>query len=186
MNTERVKKFNGSIFISGFMASGKSTIGQEIAKELEMPFTDLDAVIVEKEGKSINQIFSEDGEAYFREKEWQYLLELTQTQKGVISLGGGALQNQRIVDHLKIYGILVFIDTPFDEIVNRVARNDKRPILWDEDGKIKSKQTLYDELKTLYLGREKYYKQAQVSVNTSSLSVVEAAQKAIKKISRHV
>ncbi|MAO64415.1 MAG: shikimate kinase [Balneola sp.] len=186
MNAERIKKFSGSIFISGFMASGKSTIGRQMAQELELPFYDLDDVIVEKEGRSINRIFEDDGEAYFREKEWQYLLELTQTTKGVISLGGGALQNQRVVDHLKIYGILVFIDTPFSEIVERVARNDKRPILWDENGKIKSKQTLYDELKTLYLSREKYYNQAQVSVNTSSLSAAEAAQKAIQKISRHV
>ncbi|MDZ7756115.1 MAG: shikimate kinase [Rhodohalobacter sp.] len=111
---------------------------------------------------------------------------IDRNHKGVISLGGGALQNQRIVDHLKIYGILVFIDTPFDEIVERVACNDQRPILWDSDGKIKSKQTLYDELKALYLSREKYYKQAQVSVNTSSLSAAKAAQKAIQKISRHV
>ncbi|HBQ60002.1 MAG TPA: chorismate mutase, partial [Balneolaceae bacterium] len=121
MNAERIKKFSGSIFISGFMASGKSTIGRQMAQELELPFYDLDDVIVEKEGRSINRIFEDDGEAYFREKEWQYLLELTQTTKGVISLGGGALQSQRVVDHLKIYGILVFIDTPFSAIVERVA-----------------------------------------------------------------
>ncbi|MDZ7756116.1 MAG: shikimate kinase [Rhodohalobacter sp.] len=82
MNEERVKKFKGSIFISGFMASGKSTIGRMIAEQLELPFVDLDDVIVEKEGKSINQIFEDKGEAYFREKEWQYLLELTETTKG--------------------------------------------------------------------------------------------------------
>jgi shikimate kinase len=187
MNKERLRNFKQSIFICGFMASGKSTIGRSIAHKLEFPFIDLDDVIVEKEKRTINEIFDEEGEDYFREKEWKYLLEITQTKKGVISLGGGALQNQRVVDHLKIYGLLVFIDTPLDEIVKRVAANDKRPILWDESGKIKSNETLYEELKTLYLSREKYYKQAQVSVKTSpSETADEIAEKAIQKISRHV
>ncbi|MDR9414868.1 MAG: shikimate kinase [Gracilimonas sp.] len=186
MIKDRLKAFKGSIFICGFMASGKSTIGKKIAHNLEMPFYDLDQVIVENEGKSINQIFSEEGESYFRKKEWEYLLELTQNVKGVISLGGGALQNQRIVDHLKVYGILVFIETPLEQIVERVAANDKRPILWDENGKIKSKGTLFNELKALYLEREKYYKQAQLSVDTSTLSIAEVVQLAVQKISRHV
>ncbi|WP_020401952.1 shikimate kinase [Gracilimonas tropica] len=187
MNIERLKNFKQSIFITGFMASGKSTIGRMIAEKIGFNFIDLDAYIVEKEGSSINTLFSERGEAYFREKEWEYLLEITQTQKGVIALGGGALHNQRVVDHLKIHGLLLFIDTSMSKIVDRVASASERPVLWDDQGKIKSNETLYAELKTLYSKREKFYKQAQVRIETASFQTAdEVAEAAIQKIARHV
>lgn len=187
MNSYRLGKFEGSIFVCGFMASGKSTLGEKIARKLEWDFLDLDQVIEEREGKSINQIFRENGEPYFRKKEWEYLLDLTRTFKGVVSLGGGALHDQKVVDHLKVSGLLVFVETPFEEIIERVRNNHERPILFNEGGEIKSKETLKEELKTLYSSREGLYKQAQISINTSIFtSIEEMAEKAIEKITRHV
>ena len=187
MNSYRLERFKDSIYVCGFMASGKSTLGKALAEKLEREYCDLDDVIVEREGKSIRDIFNEHGEEYFREKEWEYLLDLTRNFKGVVSLGGGALQNQRIVDHLKVNGLLLFVDTPLEQIVDRVLSSNERPILFNNDGKIKSRETLFTELKALYSGREKFYKQAQIGIKTPLFSSVEEmTEAAIEKIIRHV
>ncbi len=187
MNEYRLKKFDGSIYICGFMATGKSTIGRLIAKELEKPFLDLDTVILNKEGCSISEIFRKYGEEYFREKEFEALLELTRNFKGVVALGGGALQNQQVVDHLKVHGLLVYIKTPLDIIVERVLRNTKRPIVLNNEGKIKPKETLFKELKALYLSRNPLYEQAQIKIESSGLESKEGQAKLlIEKLKRYV
>lgn len=187
MNSYRLERFKDSIYVCGFMASGKSTLGKALATKLKREYRDLDEVIIEREGKSIRNIFDEEGEEYFREKEWEYLLDLTRHFKGVVSLGGGALQNQRIVDHLKVNGLLLFVDTPLEQITDRVLDSSERPILFNEDGKIKSRESLFTELKALYSGREKFYKQAQVGLKTALFSSVEEmTEAAIEKITRHV
>ncbi len=187
MNGNRLERLDGSIYLCGFMASGKSTLGKALAKELKWDFRDLDSVIEQKESMAITEIFREKGEAYFREKEREYLLSLTMEFKGIVALGGGALQDQRIVDHLKVHGLLVFVDTPMEQIVERVYESEERPILFDESGKIKSKETLFTELKTLYSGRIEFYKQAQITIKTSLFTSVQEMAEAVKdKILRHV
>lgn len=187
MNNYRLARFKDSIFMCGFMGTGKSKIGYELSKSLDFPFIDLDNYIEEQEGSTISEIFKEKGENYFREKEWEYLLKLTRSFKGVIALGGGALHNQRVVDHLKLHGLLVFIDTHMDIILRRVMRNKKRPILLDESGKLKSEETLFRELKTLYSSRKALYEQAQIKFeNDESLDIKDKVQKVIEKIKRHV
>lgn len=187
MNDYRLRKFEDNIFLCGFMATGKSTIGRIISKKLNKSFKDLDKVIIEKEKKSIKEIFDEKGEVYFRDKEWEYLLELTRTFKGVVALGGGALQNQRIIDHLKLHGLLVYIKTPIDIIVERVLRNTKRPIVLDAQGKIKSKETLFTDLKALYSKRVNLYEQSQIILDSTGYETKEEqAQNLIEKLKRYV
>lgn len=183
----RFKFYDQSLYVTGFMASGKSTLAKALAVELDMDHEDLDHFIEQKEGRSIQAIFDENGEEYFRKKEREYLIELTHNFKGVISLGGGALQDQMIVDHLKVNGLLVCIKAPFDEIIERVKNSTERPILYNEDGKIKPDETLKTELKTLYSSRLKFYEQAQIKINSSDYgSKNEMVKAAIGKIKRHV
>ena len=187
MRSNRLERFKGNIYICGFMASGKSTLGKFLADRMEWDYRDLDKVIEEGENMSINKIFRDEGEDYFRKKEQEYLIELSGRFKGIISLGGGALQNQHIVDHLKVSGLLIFVDTPLDTIVERVMESDHRPILFDDKGEIKSKETLFTELKALYSEREKFYKQAQIKLDSSLYPKKEQMIKAaIDKITRHV
>ncbi|RNC85596.1 MAG: shikimate kinase [Balneola sp.] len=187
MNDYRLNRFQGSIFLTGFMASGKSTIGRLVAELINRPFVDLDEIIEEKERKSIKDIFKEEGEKYFRDKEREYLLELTKNFSGVIALGGGALQNQRIIDQLKLRGLLVLIKIPLEVIIERVSRNKNRPITLDAEGKIKSRETLLNELKSLYLSREGLYSQAQITVESDGYRPKEEiAQILIEKLKRHV
>ncbi|SMO54378.1 shikimate kinase [Gracilimonas mengyeensis] len=176
-----------TIFLSGFMASGKSTLGKVLAQKLECPFLDLDDVIEEREGKEIREIFDKEGEPYFRQKEREYLLELAKDFEGVLSLGGGASQDQGIIEKLKAEGILIFLDTPMEQIVERVLNSNERPILFDENGKRKTKEALFAELKALYSDREKFYKQAPLCIDTTAFSSVEEmAEATIDKINRHV
>jgi len=187
MNLYRLKKFAESFFIVGFMATGKSSIGKILAKELDRPFLDLDEYIAQKEGCSIKEIFTSRGEAYFRDREWRSLLEVTQNFRGVIALGGGALHNQQVVDHLKLFGLLVFLKTPMNVIVDRIERNKKRPIVLDEHGEIKSRETLFSELESLYLKREHLYNQAQIILESTGYeSKEEQAAKLIEKLQRYV
>ena len=187
MNEYRLQQYKGSIYLCGFMGAGKSTIGKQLAKSLELPFKDLDKEIEVNEQKTISELFSEKGEAYFREKEWEVLLDLTRTFKGILALGGGALHNQQVIDHLKLYGLLVFIDTPLQRIVRRVLRNPHRPIVRKPDGSLKSKEELLGELKSLYSTREAFYSQAQIQVSTRAYKTSsEAVPTIIEKIKRHV
>ena len=187
MNEYRLKNYKGSFFICGFMGAGKSTIGKLLAKELALPFRDLDTYIEEKENCQVSEIFQNKGEEYFRAKEWEYLLELTRNFVGVISLGGGALQNQQIVDHLKLHGLLILIDLPLEVIVSRIRKNKKRPIVIDKDGELKTEQKLLNELKVLYSTRLEFYKQAQIKLITNG---TEDSQNLIpvliNKIKKHV
>lgn len=164
MNENRLKHFNQSIFLTGFMAVGKSSIGEVLAQRLNLPFTDIDSRIEKTVGKPIRYIFKEEGEAFFRQKEWEQVQEVTRTFRGVVALGGGALHNQQVVDHLKNHGVLVFVKAPMEVIIERVMRNKKRPVVLDTSGKLKSPETLFRELNTLYLKRIGYYNQAQITL----------------------
>lgn len=187
MTPELNQTLKGSIYLCGFMASGKSKLGKALASKLDLEFRDLDTEIVEREQRSIREIFEEQGEASFRRIEWECLLELTRSFTGVVALGGGSLQNQQIVDHLKVHGLLIFLETPLEVITERVSRNTRRPFLYDEKGNIKSRETLFKQLKSLYSERISFYKQAQITLDTSLFSSVEEkTDEVIKKIKRHV
>ncbi len=171
------------IYLTGFMAAGKSSVGRALANELNLPFLDLDKYLEEKENRRITQIFQKNGEAYFREKERQYLKELARSYKGILALGGGSLQNQNIVNLLKETGILVYIETPTDVTLERVLRNTKRPIVLDKNGKLKPKEVLKKELDTLFETRKKFYNQADIKIfSEGNLTHSKVAQKIIKKM----
>ncbi len=187
MNEHRLNRFEGSFYLSGFMGAGKSSIGRLLAKELGLEFRDLDEYLEQKEKTTIPEIFKTKGENYFRQKEWENLLDLTRTFKGVVALGGGALHNQHIIDHLKLNGLLIYIDVPMDVILTRVLNNPKRPIVRDEHGEIKSRETLKRELEALYSKRIEFYKQVEVKVITSGYENKNlVVKRLIDKIKKHV
>ena len=184
---ESINNLPERLFLSGFMGTGKSTIGRELARELELSFADLDTMIEEEAGKPIPDIFEQQGEEAFRRLEKEMLLRAIREYEGVLSLGGGALHNQHVVDHLKINGLLIFIETPFSVILDRILQHDNRPLLLDEDGKMKDREVLEDELKQLYEQRLPLYRQAEITLQTDNQSSVEEATAAlIKKIRNHV
>jgi len=175
------------IFICGFMGAGKSTIGEALAEKMDLPFYDLDAFIEEQAGRSIPDIFKLEGEKKFRQHERSALLEIIRKRKGIIALGGGTLQNQHLVDHIKVNGTLVFIKASMETILQRVMRHENRPMLWNDKGEMKSKKKLRKDLKVLYNQRLPLYEQAEITINCEDFSSVEAlTDQLFKKIRYHV
>jgi shikimate kinase len=123
------------IYLTGFMASGKSTVGPKAAARLGRPFLDLDRLITAHDGRSIPAIFDEDGEEHFRALETQMLHRTTETEDPVVALGGGALVDDANRAFAKEHGRVVYLEVPVDTILERVANDDtRRPLLEDDTG----------------------------------------------------
>ena len=159
------------------MGSGKTTIGRVLAKELDLPFYDLDEIIENETGQTIPDIFKNRGESGFRKVERECLMNLIKNAHGVIALGGGALQNQMIVDHVKLYGWLIFIRTPVDVIVNRLHKKDGRPMV---DGQ--NMESLRSQIQALFEQRMPLYEQAPISAESDNRPVEEIAKEIINKL----
>jgi shikimate kinase len=159
------------------MGSGKSTIGRALAEMTGMDFIDLDDLIVEHEKITIPEIFAQKGEEGFRAIEKELLIRHAQNIKGVLALGGGALQNQDLVNHLKLHGWLVFLNASEDILFNRLKSADGRPMLSNTET-----EDLKNRIRTLLDERLPYYRQAHVTVQTGSLKRKDVAVKIIKKL----
>jgi shikimate kinase len=110
------------VFLSGFMAAGKTTTGRELAHRLGVPFVDLDASIVRRAGRPIADLFALHGEEVFRDLESAELMRVAAIDPVVVALGGGTLErpaNRRLVEEA---GVLVWLDTPRSTILSRLDR----------------------------------------------------------------
>ncbi len=165
------------VFLCGMMGSGKSTIGKALATELNVPFTDLDLLIEKHEERTIPEIFELEGEAAFRKIEQQLLIKHVQDIEGVLSLGGGSLQNQQVTDHVKLHGWLIFINAPRPVLLNRLKRSDKRPMLTSSQEENRS-----DIIDRLMKQRLPYYSQAHITVNSGGMKKKEIIDTIIQKL----
>lgn len=119
-----------TIYLTGFMGSGKSHIGQRLAEVLGLPFLDLDEAIEENTGKTINNIFAEEGEAAFRELETAALRQTAELPPTVVSTGGGAPCFNENMDWMNQQGTTIFLDPPVSVLVQRLdTGRDHRPLL---------------------------------------------------------
>jgi shikimate kinase len=161
----------GNIVLFGFMGTGKTRIGQELARRLDMTFVDMDDLIVERAGKSIPRIFAEDGEDIFREMERKLVSELSRESGYVVATGGGVIKNS---DNVKAYaatGLLVCLTASPEVIFERVKDDDNRPLL-NTDDKMAVIRKLLDE-------RKKLYATIANQVDTSGLTPAEIADKIV-------
>lgn len=116
------------IFLIGFMGCGKSLIGRTLAYSLDLPFYDQDRLIEEKLDKKIPIIFDQYGESYFRDKEYQVLIELSQRDLGVFSGGGGVVTQGRSRFLIKKNFKVLFLDVSPELLWDRVKMSD-RPLV---------------------------------------------------------
>src|SRR6266540_1578720 len=123
------------IFLIGFMGSGKTHWGKQVAQRLSLPFFDLDEVIVAAEQRTIPDIFSESGEEYFRGKEREVLEDLVDKNTNmVLSCGGGTPCFFNNIEFMKKYGTAVWLNTHVDVLLHRLMKQRvKRPLLKDID-----------------------------------------------------
>lgn len=166
-------------------ASGKSTLGKLLAKQLETPFFDLDNEIVRAEGLEITEIFSSKGENYFRAIERKCLLELINTPGGfVLATGGGAPCFYDNMLRMNNHGITIFIDVGVDDVYKKLLIKGihKRPLL-----KNREDQDLFAELKSKLFERKEFYEQSKICVKqnlgeiTNRVNQIIFAIKALKE-----
>ncbi|MEX2455872.1 MAG: shikimate kinase [Balneolaceae bacterium] len=163
------------IFLCGMMGSGKSTIGKRLAARLNVPFRDLDKLITQQESMSIPGIFSQKGEDYFRETERNLLIKECERTKGVMALGGGSLQNQQVVDHLKLVGRLVFLKVPQSVLLKRLKSGRNRPML--------SETNIEQKINQLLTERNPFYEQAEITISIGTESHNRVVDNLVKKLS---
>ena len=165
-NLSELKKKN--ICIIGLMGSGKSIIGKDLSKYLNIKFYDTDKEIELKTKKSINKIFKEDGEKYFRDIEEKICIKLLGQDNCVISLGGGSIINKNIRKVIKKNSYSIYLQVKLINLMHRLKSSKKRPLLNKKENK---KELLED----LYNDRKKFYEDADfiVSNNNDKLQVLE-------------
>ncbi len=118
-----------NILLIGFMGTGKTTVSDELSKEMGVPEVDMDAWLVEKAHMSISDIFDKFGEEYFRDMETECVKELSGQGGKIISCGGGAVLRQQNVEYMKEKGVIVLLTARPETILERVKDSSDRPIL---------------------------------------------------------
>jgi shikimate kinase len=165
------------IFITGFMAAGKTTVAAALAQRLDWPMLDLDQFIAEREGRSIGSIIEEEGEARFREIEERALCEALENDAArIIALGGGTWTSERnraaIAEH---NALTIWLDAPFELCWQRITGDQAvvRPIAQD-----------FTQARRLYDSRREQYKLADlriaVSAKQSALMIVAKIESSIR------
>ena len=122
-----------NLTLTGMMGVGKSTIGKNLAKKLNYKFIDVDKLIEIKEGSSINFIFKNKSESYFRKIENDITLSELKNDNSVISLGGGAFLNNAIRRSAKKLSVSFWLDLPVEALIKRLKKNSQRPLLFKKN-----------------------------------------------------
>ncbi|MFC0522633.1 shikimate kinase [Pontibacillus salicampi] len=130
-----------TIFLIGFMGSGKSSIGEALAKQINKPSLDSDKLVEEVNQETIPAIFNREGEAGFRVKETS-ALERAAMKDAVISTGGGIVERPQNKVIMNQNGIIIYLHTAFETIVDRLKEDETRP-LWNQD--LEKRKALYEK-----------------------------------------
>ena len=162
------------IFLIGFMGCGKTHWGKEISRKMKIPFFDLDAKIEESEGKTIEEIFEEKGEEYFRHLEKEVLYLITESHDTfVMATGGGTPCFFNNVDYLKKHGTVIWINCSVDCLYKRlVIEKERRPLI----SKIPIEQ-LRTYIVKKFSNRKIFYQQANIILNEDDINVDQVLDK---------
>ena len=167
------------------MASGKTATAKAMGKIFQSGFVDLDAEIEIDEGKSISQIFEDHGEDYFRRIERRTVIKVINEAPKIISLGGGALQNQELLDKVKANAILIFIRPDFEQIFKRLINSRKRPLIARVWAESINTDIAKERIKNVYLTRLPLYEQAHITQKVeSNWSPYQVARKILDQVSQ--
>lgn len=155
------------IFLIGFMGSGKTTIGEQLAIRLNYKFIDMDDYIVENEVRSINDIFEKDGEDVFRKIEQRAVHNLCKIDNVVIGSGGGAPCFFDNMDQMNKYGETFYLKMDTNGLVGRLYNaTNERPLV-----KGKSKTELKEFIDEILIKREPFYSKAKYTIQAENMRV---------------
>ena len=179
-------KHHSLIFLTGFSGSGKSTIGPLLANSLGFEFIDLDKEIEQAAGKSINRIFSEDGEPYFRNLELKTLEEIVCRKDLVVSLGGGVLESDHCFALIRQHGTLVYLKSSPEILTIRLQHKTDRPLLKSDGGEKLTREEIERKIAALMTKREPRYQKADLVVLTDSKKIGTTVEELTRRIERHI
>jgi len=163
-----------NIALIGFMGTGKSSVGRLVADTLHYTFLDTDDVLVARAGRSIADIFAQEGEAVFRERERRLVEEIARRTRTIISTGGGLPVDPANMASLKTHALVVCLWASAEKIWERVRNQSHRPLLNEPDPLAK--------IRSLLAEREPFYREADVLVNTEMRSIKEVAHQVIHQL----
>lgn len=173
------------IYLTGFMTSGKSTLGRILANVLGWNFYDLDKEIEIDEEKRITEIFELKGEPYFRRIEANKLKSLSEGKNLIISLGGGTIVNDDNVKFITQKGKLIYLKVKPEIIYTRIKKKTDRPLLKEFVLAENTKEDFIEKISSMLSEREKYYKKADIffEVDNSPIGItVDKLAKIVNKI----
>jgi len=154
----------GNFFLVGPMGAGKSTVGRQLARALELSFLDSDRVIEERTGASVSLIFEIEGEEGFRDREAQVIEELTRRENLVLATGGGAVLREENRRRLRERGFVIYLRAPLSLLVERTSRDHNRPLLATANPQ--------ERLRALLQEREPLYREvADLIIDTGNRTV---------------
>ena len=154
------------------MGVGKSTVGKNLAQKLSYNFVDIDRTIETREGSTINLIFKNKSESYFRKLENEISLEKLKKKNAVISLGGGAFLNKYIRREVKNTSVSFWLDVDVAILIKRLKKTKKRPLLYNKN--------LNVTVNKIYLERKKTYSEADYRIKCNFLGPDKIVDKILK------
>ena len=165
------------VTIYGPMGSGKTSVGQELADMLGYEFVDTDDIVEQEAGKSITEIFREEGESGFRRREADAVASLAGAESKVIATGGGVVKDPQNRHVLQSIGLTVYLKASPRELYQRVKNDTNRPLLQNVDDPVAVMEKLIRE-------REEFYKEADIIIDTEDLSIEEVTDVLIDELAK--
>lgn len=157
------------VVLVGFMGTGKTVVGRSLAKKLDLKFVDIDDLIEQRLGMSIEEVFQRHGEPYFRGVEKKVVAQISKGDGYVVAAGGGVVLDLENVTKLKRMGRMIHLFARPDVILNRLQDVHNRPLLEGEDRRRR--------IEVLLTRRASFYARADHEIDTSELSVEEVVEK---------
>jgi shikimate kinase len=163
-----------NIILTGFMGTGKSSVGRSLASVLGYKYIDIDSEIVAQEKRTINEIFSENGEDYFRSVEKAVLQRVLNDTMLVVSTGGGVVIEEENRLTMRRSGIIVNLTAPPSLILQRLADDDERPLLREEKS--------VEKIRNLMMQRERFYADADIRIDTTGKNIEDVVHELLMRL----
>jgi len=176
---ERVRRALGrrSLVMVGLMGCGKSSVGKRLALKLGLPFIDADEEIEQVAQKTINEIFADHGEAFFRDREGKVIARLLASGPQVLATGGGAFINPETRAKIKESGITIWLKAELPVLLRRVNKRDTRPLLKNGDAEA--------VMRALMAARYPIYAEADITIESKDVPHDSIVAEVIETLSGH-
>lgn len=163
-----------NIVLTGFMGAGKTSVGKQLAKKLNLTLIDADAEIEKEQGMTITNIFKKLGEPHFRDIEAAVIKRLSAMKSVVISTGGGAVLRRENIDNLRMNGLIICLWADPETVLQRIKHDTSRPLLQVDDP--------LKKIRELLEFRKPFYEKADIVVKTEGKTPAAIADEIIERV----